>query len=286
MMVINFFGGPGAGKSTAAMRLTTLLSLSGCVAEYVPEFAKGQVWGQTAVTLRNQLWVLANQEKPLDDLRRSGNVDFAVVDSPLPNSILYAPPETHESLKALAMDLFRSYDNVNVFLNRTHAYQNEGRIHSASESDELGRRIEALLHRSRAPVTRVETGALPGEGLAKAVFLALEREGLVVARGEAGREHVAAIKQEMRGKLLDAHGSPIVGRVEPMFAHDARAALERAREATAAPAKAPALGGDYADLLPIPFSLAKPLATPRIEASPEPVEPAAPRRIKAPALSR
>lgn len=43
-IVINAFGGPGAGKTTACLDITSMLKKRGFVAEYVQEYAKELVW--------------------------------------------------------------------------------------------------------------------------------------------------------------------------------------------------------------------------------------------------
>ena len=43
-LVINAFGGPGAGKTTACMEIAATLKKRGLVAEYVQEYAKELAW--------------------------------------------------------------------------------------------------------------------------------------------------------------------------------------------------------------------------------------------------
>ena len=52
MIVINLFGEPSAGKSTAAMDITARLKRKGINAEYVSEFAKDKVYENIKVDLR------------------------------------------------------------------------------------------------------------------------------------------------------------------------------------------------------------------------------------------
>ena len=44
MIVVNFFGAPGSGKTTAALGIAGYLKRKHLNAEYVSEFAKDQVW--------------------------------------------------------------------------------------------------------------------------------------------------------------------------------------------------------------------------------------------------
>lgn len=84
-IVINAFGGPGAGKTTACLDITSMLRKRGFVAEYVPEYAKELVWDKNFEMLdgseKNQKNILKEQQKRMD--RLMGKVDFIVTDAPL-----------------------------------------------------------------------------------------------------------------------------------------------------------------------------------------------------------
>lgn len=158
MLVVNFYGGPGAGKSTASAGLFHLLKRSYVNAELVTEFAKDLIWSDSASTLSHQNLVFANQEHRLARLR--GKVDCAISDSPLPLSALYAPEGYPESFRRLVMDFYGTYENANFFVNRDPSipYMESGRIHSAAESDEIASRMKEMLRSEGVPFFEVTAG--------------------------------------------------------------------------------------------------------------------------------
>lgn len=132
-LVINMFGGPGAGKTTAAWEIAAELKKRGYVAEYVPEFAKELVWdGKTEYldgTLDHQGMLLREQKRRID--RLVGKVDFIVTDSPIMLNASYfagrdLPKETYEEI--VVAD-FGKYNNFCVFVERGKDFEKEGRIH-------------------------------------------------------------------------------------------------------------------------------------------------------------
>ena len=156
MKVINFFGAPGAGKSTAALGLANAMKRAWLNCEYVSEFAKDQVWAETTHLLSKQNWVLANQEFRLSVMK--GKVDFAVIDCPLLISAFYAPEEYPASFTELCFDFFRMYDNVNFFVNRSHKYSGIGRLQNEAESDAIAIKMKNFLSNSGIQFVEINAG--------------------------------------------------------------------------------------------------------------------------------
>jgi len=137
-LVINAFGGPGAGKSTAAFHIVCALKKKGYIAEYVPEYAKDLVWdGRMDLldgSLLNQSYILKEQKARVD--RLIGKVDFVVTDSPLLLNGIYLKncPEKKGYIKAV-VNLVNQYSNFNFFVERDKtSFETEGRIHNLDES--------------------------------------------------------------------------------------------------------------------------------------------------------
>lgn len=145
MKVINLFGGPGVGKSTTGLVLAGLLKIEGFEAEYVPEFAKFAVWSDNQAALSDQIYMFAKQENRLHVLRDAG-LDFVITDGPLPQALLYCPPGYFASYRQLVLDVFKSYQNINFFLERNPAlpYQQLGRLQSEEEAQTLCDKVLAL----------------------------------------------------------------------------------------------------------------------------------------------
>ena len=141
--VVNFFGGPGAGKSTAAAGLFYELKKRWVLSELVIEFAKELVWSGSAHLLSKQNYVFANQEHRLN--RLMDKVDVAITDSPLLLSAFYAPEGYPLSFKQSVFDFFETYSNVNIFVERSHEYAADGRLQNEAEADALAESMKQFL---------------------------------------------------------------------------------------------------------------------------------------------
>lgn len=147
--VINLFGGPGAGKSTAALGLAYELKKRWASVELVNEFAKELVWADSAHLLSQQNYVFAHQEHRLN--RLIGKVEIAITDSPLLMSAFYAPADYPVSFKQSVFDLFQVYQNINIFVERSHEYAAEGRIQNEEEADALSESMKRFLSENGIP---------------------------------------------------------------------------------------------------------------------------------------
>lgn len=142
MILVNFFAGPGSGKSTTAAGVFSLLKLHGINCEYVPEFAKDLTWENRYKTLENQIYVFAKQQHRIWRLR--GEVDVVITDAPLIQGLVYT--NDNPSLTQIVMQQYNEFDNINFFLDRTKKYNPKGRSHTENEAIELDNKIiHALL---------------------------------------------------------------------------------------------------------------------------------------------
>lgn len=142
MKVINFMGGPGLGKSTTAAHIFYLMKKNNYKVELVPEYAKFLYYSEApALQWNNQLDILNNQYKWLYYL--NNKVDYAIVDSPLINSVIY---KEDKLLGDLAISFFNSFDNVNFLLTREESYySNDGRNQTLEEAINIDRKILLFL---------------------------------------------------------------------------------------------------------------------------------------------
>jgi deoxyadenosine/deoxycytidine kinase len=140
--------GPGIGKSTFAAGLYAEMKQQNINVELVTEFAKDCVYEKQFELLKNdQLFLLAQQNRRLQRIEQSNeNVQFVITDSPLLLGKIFANKNNYArnftSFQNLVVDLFESYDNINLVLDRSLiSYQSEGRVESYSESLEIDKLI-------------------------------------------------------------------------------------------------------------------------------------------------
>ena len=147
-LVINAFGGPGAGKSTACFHIVEELKKKGYVVEYVSEYAKDLVWEENFTLLdgseEHQFEILKEQMHRID--RLYGKVDFIVTDASILLNAVYNRELTPEYGEMLGR-LNDCYENFNFLVQRGDRFETEGRIHSYEESIIKDREVEELLGR-------------------------------------------------------------------------------------------------------------------------------------------
>lgn len=149
-IVVNLTGAPGAGKSTGAAYIFSELKQRGINCELVGEFAKDKTWEHNTTALTCQEYVFGKQSYRLARCR--DDVDVIITDSPLPLSIIYnTNPAIEESFPKLVMDIFNTYDNLNIFLIRVKPYNPKGRNQTEEESDELSIKIQQLYDKLNIP---------------------------------------------------------------------------------------------------------------------------------------
>lgn len=140
--VLNFFGGPGSGKSTMAAAVFAELKCEGITCELVQEYAKDKVWENSYFTLENQIYVFGKQLHRM--YRIFGKVDVIITDSPLLMSIHYGTKETY-IFKALVLEQHHKVPNLNIFLERGHKYEQVGRIQNEEEAKVMDRQMKEML---------------------------------------------------------------------------------------------------------------------------------------------
>lgn len=143
--IINLFGAPSAGKSTAAAGIFAELKRRGESAELVTEVAKELVWNGQTEDLADQFYVTALQNNRLRRLQ--GKVDYVVTDSPVILGSVYAQynycnvPDFH----AFLAHVHGGYDNLDVYLPVAEHLEADGRAHGYSEIPALDAQIKQLL---------------------------------------------------------------------------------------------------------------------------------------------
>ena len=144
MIVINFFGGPGNGKSTGAAYVFSQLKMAGVNAELVTEFAKDKVYEETKEVWNCQEYIFGKQSFKLKKLKEKK--DVVVTDSPLFLSVLYNNDDVlGGEFNTIIKRRFDSYDNHNYFVNRVKPYNPSGRLQDESGADDLSDILKTLM---------------------------------------------------------------------------------------------------------------------------------------------
>lgn len=172
MKVINLFGAPGAGKSTTARELTSLLNRLGYNVEYVNEFAKKLVWHMRFAEMGDQAFITGVQHHELYML--NGQVDYVVTDSPLLLGLIYGQGNSPDTYFPFVLDLFKRYDNINFYIHRVNDYNPVGRNQSEEESNGIALDVKELLESEKITYQEVDGNENAAENLLK--YMGLHNE--------------------------------------------------------------------------------------------------------------
>ena len=152
-LVVNFFAGPGAGKSTMSAALFAELKSRGILCELVTEYAKDKVWEESFGVFNDQIYIFGKQNHRIRKLL--GKVAVVITDSPVLLSLFYGPGESDE-FKALVLWEFSSTRSFNVFLNRVKKYEPAGRMQTETEAIEVDSKIRNVLDECNIPYTTID----------------------------------------------------------------------------------------------------------------------------------
>ena len=152
--IINFFGGPGIGKSTQSSGLFTEMKKHHMDVELTFEFPKIVAWEENFSAIKDQFYITANQHRNIS--RLYGKVDYIIVDSPIILGLVYKEryndipeyPATFydETYDNFILSLFKKYNSINIFLNRNdETYDQNGRFQDLIESKQIDEEIKQKL---------------------------------------------------------------------------------------------------------------------------------------------
>lgn len=162
--IINFTGGPGAGKSTMAYQLFGWMKTKTMEAAFVPEFATELCWNDRKKELDDQFYVSAIHHHRIYNLLNT--VDWIVTDSSLFLGINYADESFKKytenlddirwAMKSLLMHLYYNQPNITFFVDRTvRPFIPKGRAHTQEQSEKIDGRVKELLDSYQVPYYNV-----------------------------------------------------------------------------------------------------------------------------------
>ncbi len=147
---INFFGGPGSGKSTAALHTAAELKKRGQRAELAREYVKHWTYYQRVPTSWDQIHIFGQQIQE-ESILLENVIDIAVVECPLVLGAWYSNTLNTE-LTPYLLGLARVFDSffpaINIFLNRGDLeFDQVGRFsnHNEQAIEEMDRSLLAFV---------------------------------------------------------------------------------------------------------------------------------------------
>ncbi len=157
-IVVNFFAGPGVGKSTNAALVFGKLKTQGITAELISEYAKDLVWEERHHALSFQPYLSAKQGYRIQ--RVLGKVPVVITDSPILLSLVYGEESRGTAFEDYLIETFNSWDTYNIHLvrnNEAHPYVAVGRTQKdVEEAAEVDAKIEHLLSEYAIPHTLIQ----------------------------------------------------------------------------------------------------------------------------------
>lgn len=158
-MRINFFSGPGAGKSVVAAKTFVKLKTRDYNVELVHEYIKTWAYQKVVPKSFDQYYIFGKQLHA-EDVLLSNGVEHIVSDSPLIMQLSYMERSGGNYLPLLdAIQEFElKYPSINIFLDRTGLpYRSIGRYENEIQASEMDDRIKSLLNKHSIPYVQIKT---------------------------------------------------------------------------------------------------------------------------------
>jgi hypothetical protein len=172
LKVVNIWGGPGVGKSTAAAGLLYEMKKKGLNVEIAMEYAKDAVWEKRYNILDDQIYIFAKQHRRISRLKDSG-IEWVITDSPIPLGLVYLRPNVlSENFNRLVMEVFDQYTNHNFLLRRNFNYNPIGRNQKdEEEAKEFDRRVELLIDTFGVKFDTIPSGEMAVDAIMQKVVM-------------------------------------------------------------------------------------------------------------------
>lgn len=155
-VVINFISSPCSGKSTMASLLYAELKMMHLNAEYVQEIAKKKIYEKKFEELNNQYNISKEQYDIIKAV--SKQVKYTITDSGIMVNLFYNKFYENnvcnvEKVERIFKEKLNEFNNINIFLERNeeYLYQNEGRVHTQEQSNEISKKMEQMLIEYKLP---------------------------------------------------------------------------------------------------------------------------------------
>lgn len=151
-LVVNFSGGPCAGKSTLCADVFAELKWEGINCEIAPEYAKGIVWEGSLNKLKNQIYIFGKQHQAI--FRLCGEVDVILTDSPIIFSAVY--DERKDPLfRQFVVQEYKRFNNMLFYVDRVKKYLAKGRTQTEPEARAVDDVVFDLLNEHAIPFEHI-----------------------------------------------------------------------------------------------------------------------------------
>ncbi len=145
-IVVNFFGAPGAGKSTAMAYVFAHLKMRGINCEMAPEFAKELFFEDNQTAFGNQVYILGNQYYRIS--RLLNQVDVIITDAPVFVSVYYnSLTHAKDEFNQYVVEAAKGFNNKNYYLKRVVEYDSNGRHQTEDQANEVGETLLSLFEK-------------------------------------------------------------------------------------------------------------------------------------------
>jgi len=151
-LIVGFYAGPGAGKSSLCAGLFAELKWRGLEVEEALEFAKDKVWEESFKVLEDQIYIFGKQLHRIN--RLADKVDVILTDSPLLFSLIYAK-DASEAFKTLVLEEHRKFPSLNIRVLRQKIYNPAGRMQTEAEAKRLDVTIAEMLTKYGVETTTI-----------------------------------------------------------------------------------------------------------------------------------
>lgn len=210
-IVINAFGGPGSGKTTASWEICAELKKAGILAEYVSEYAKelvyemngsGPLTERAKVLLNNtqksQAILFAEQKHRVD--RLMGQVAVIVTDSPILLSAVYANDRTQEFEDNIIRQ-FCDYTSFNFIMSRDESsYEENGRLQNKEGAIRKDIEIQHMLDKYGIPYQKYTHETIP-------TLISRIRELSRAFQSVETEKDIIALEDDLSGVMLRAQNT-------------------------------------------------------------------------------
>jgi len=143
-IIVNFFAGSGAGKSSLASGVFSELKWLGVNVEYVMEYVKHQLFEERTAIFKNQNYIFGKQHYNIQ--RLVGKLDVVITDSPIILSAFYNnKTEENETFNQHVIDEFNKFNNYNYFLERVKPFNEVGRFQTVEEAKQDDIKLRKML---------------------------------------------------------------------------------------------------------------------------------------------